>query len=125
MQANADSRSMNHRLCGLGVFLLVLGVGGYGGIKVAQARVHKTALWPSVPGRIVTSEVTTGVVKTGPVRQVNPVARIRYSYTVNGQRYEGDGQRVVPMLHTRPEGTPEELVARYPVGRIVTVYFDP
>jgi hypothetical protein len=116
---------MNVRMCGLGAVLLLLGVAGYGGVKWAEARADATARWPSVPGQIVTSEVSTALVKTGPVRRVSPVAKIRYAYTVRGQRYECDGLRVIPMLHSRPEGTPEELVARYPAGKNVAVYYDP
>ena len=125
MSSDSASRAMHARLCGLGVFLLVLGLAAYGGVQLAIARVNDTARWPSVSGRVVASEVSTAVVKTGPVRRFTPVANIRYTYSVEGQRYECEGGRVVPMLHFRPEGTPEELVARYPVGSSVTVFYNP
>ena len=116
---------MHKRLCVFGVVLLVLGAAGYGGARLAESRVEETAHWPTVPGRIVTSEVSTAVVKTGPVRRASDVANIRYAYSVNGRDFECDGLRVIPMLHVTPEGTPEELVRRYPVGRVVDVYYNP
>lgn len=121
MQSNSD-HGMNSRLCGFGVFLLVLGVAGYGGIKLAESRIEKTAHWPKVTGRIVTSEVATAIVKTGPVRRASDVATIRYAYSVGGREFVCDRERVVPMLHYKPDGTPEETVRRYPVGRSVDVY---
>ena len=125
MRSNSDSNAMNHRLCGVGGVLLLIGVAGYFGIRVAESRVHATARWPSVTGHIVTSEVSTATVKTGPVRRTSPIAKIRYAYSVNGQDLQSDGLRVVPMLHTTPEGTPEEIVDRYPVGKSVKVFYDP
>src|SRR5687767_12206907 len=99
MQPPSDSRALTTRLCGLGAVLLILSAGGYCGVKVGQARVDAVAQWPSVTGRVVTSEVSTGIVKTGPVRRGTRYATIRYTYSVKGERFESDGQRVVPMLH--------------------------
>lgn len=125
MHSTADSHTINHRLVGLGVLLILVGVAGYFGIKLGEARVNATAHWPAVTGHVEISELSTATVKTGPVRRTTPIAKIRYAYSVNGQRLECDGLRVVPMLHTNPEGTPEEIVARYPVGKSVKVFYDP
>jgi len=125
MQSDADSRAVTHRLNGLGILLLVVGVAGFGGLQVGKARIKAVAQWPSVSGQIVKSEVSTATVKTGRVTRTQPIAETRYSYSVEGKTYEGEFRRVVPMLHMKPEGTPEEIVSRYPVGRNVEVYFNP
>ena len=124
MQSNSDSRAMNHRLCGLGVLFILLGLVGYGVIQWAAGRIDATAKWPSVTGRIVTSEVDRGMSRTGRTWRYGDIANIRYAYTVNGQRYECEQLRMFPMLHSS-DGTPSELVARYPAGTSVTVYYDP
>ena len=128
MQSDADSRAVVHRLNGLGILLLVVGVAGFGGLQVGKARIKAVAQWPSVSGQIVKSEVSTATVKTGRVTRTQPIAETRYSYSVEGKTYESEFRRVVPMLHMKPEGTPEEIVSRYPVGetsRCTSVSRDP
>jgi hypothetical protein len=125
MAASSESRAFQHRLCGFGLFLVVLAAIGLAGLAVAKRRIAQTAQWPSVRGRIVTSEVTTTAVKTGRVFRESLVANTVYSYSVNGRNFRGDARRVVPMLHFETEGTPEEIVGKYPVGKSVTVYYDP
>lgn len=125
MSSNANDRAMNVRLCGLGFVLLAVGIAAYGGIGLGQSRIAATARWPKTSGRIVSSEVGMAVIKTGRVRRATDVANIYYTYTVDGREFKCDGLRVVPMFHPTPEGTAEELVRRYPVGRRVDVYYDP
>jgi hypothetical protein len=123
MQSNPNP--MYARLCGFGLFFLVGGVIASIGVMIGEARMNATETWPSVAGRIVVSEVSTATVRTGPVRRVEPIAKIHFAYSVNGRSYQGEGLRVAPMLHTEAEGTPTELVSRYPVGKAVEVYYDP
>ena len=125
MQSDSDSRAVTHRLNGLGILLLVVGVAGFGGLRVGKARIKAVAQWPSVSGQIVKSEVSTATVKTGRVTRTQPIAETRYSYSVEGKTYESEFRRVVPMLQMKAEGTPEEIVSRYPVGRNVEVYYNP
>jgi hypothetical protein len=125
MTSASESRAFQHRLCGFGLFLLFLGVVGMAGIQVAKRRIGQTAQWPSVKGTVVTSEVVTGTVKNGRTLIVSPHANTVYTFAVDGKSYRGEGRRVVPMLHFDTEGTPEEVVAKYPKGKAVTVYFDP
>lgn len=125
MAVTSESRALQHRLCGLGLTLVFIGGAGVGGLMVAQRRIAQTSQWPSVTGKIVTSEVVTGTVKNGRTLIVSPHAKADYSYAVNGKSYRGENRRVVSMLHFDSEGTPEQVVAKYPVGRSVTVYYDP
>ncbi len=125
MSATSESRALQHRLCGFGLFLLFLGVVGVAGIHVGKTRVNQVTQWPSTTGRIVTSELSTATVKTGRVLKVDAIAKIIYTYSINGKSYRSEGLRVVPMLHFTPEGTPQELLSKYPVGKSVKVYYDP
>lgn len=125
IMAASEARALQHRLCGFGLLLVFVGGAGIGGLQIAKRRIAQTSQWPSTSGKIVTSEVATGAVKNGRVLIVSPHAKTDYSYTVNGKSYRGEQRRVVPMLHFDTEGTPEQVVAKYPVGKSVTVYYDP
>ncbi len=121
-KAKKFSRNINLAVCGIAT--LVLGAVIFGAGVMGQSRVRQTAQWPSVTGRVVSSKVDTSVSRFGRITKIQPVARVVYAYSVNGVKYECDRRRVVPMFHTA-NGTPEEIVARYQVGTIVDVYFDP
>lgn len=125
MTPTSESRALQRRLCCFGLVLLFVGVLGVAGLQVAKQRVAQTAHWPSVKGQVVTSEVVTGAVKNGRTLIVSPHAKTVYTFVVNGKSYRGEGRRVVPMLHFDTEGTPEQVVAKYPKGKAVTVYYDP
>jgi hypothetical protein len=121
---SSNTRAMHVRLCQMGAGFFAAGLIGFLVLQVATARMNATAEWPSARGRIIGSEETTGVVKIGRSWRAQRMADVRYAYVVNGQRYEGDGFRVLPMFHLGDE-TPQEIVARYPVGMTVAVYYDP
>ena len=125
MKSDAKSLTPTQHLNAIGILLLIVGVAGFGGLQVGKARIQAVAQWPSVSGQMVKSEVSTSAVKAGRVTTIQPIAVTRYSYSVEGKTYEAEFRRVVPMLHRKPEGTPEEIVARYPVGRNVEVYYNP
>ena len=72
MAVTSESRALQHRLCGLGLTLVFIGGAGVGGLMVAQRRIAQTSQWPSVTGKIVTSEVVTGTVKNGRTLIVSP-----------------------------------------------------
>jgi len=125
MAVTSEARAFQHRLCGFGLFLLFVGVAGVAGLEVARRRIAQTAQWPAVKGQMVTSEVVTGTVKNGRVLIVSPHAKTVYTFSVDGKNYVGEGRRVIPMLHFDTEGTPEQVVAKYPVGKSVKVYYNP
>jgi hypothetical protein len=125
MNVTSESRALQHRLCGFGLLLVFAGAVGVGGLEVAKRRIAQTAQWPSVTGRIIKSQVATGAVKNGRTLIISDHADTIYTFTVNGKSYRGESRRVVPMLHFNTEGSPEEVVAKYAVGKSVTVYYDP
>ena len=125
MQSNSETRAIGRRCLIAGVIFLVAGIGAFLGMQMAKSYANRVGQWPSVTGKIVTSEIATvtGRFKYG--IRTSLVADIEYAYTVNGQDYQGEHLRLLPMLHMKPDGTPQELVARYPLGRSVEVYYDP
>lgn len=125
MNSNAESRQIGARCCVVGAFFVLLGIVAFCGGRRVQPYIDRVAQWPSVTGHIVTSKVSTATVRTGPVVRTSPIADIQYAYSVKGVDYRGEQLRPLPMLHMKPEGTPEELVNRYPDGRSVQVYYDP
>jgi uncharacterized protein DUF3592 len=125
MNSNSETRAIGVRCSLAGVLFLVLGIGGYVGMQMAQSHIDRVAEWPSVDGKIVTSEISTTTSWSKYGRRTTQVADIEYAYSVSGQNYQGEHLRLLPMLHMKSDGTPAELVARYPVGRSVQVYYDP
>ncbi len=125
MQSPSETRAIGSRCLIAGAIFLVLGCGAFIGMQMAQSYVDRAQQWPSVAGKIVTSEISTATTRYKYGIRTTLVADIEYAYSVNGQNYQGEHLRLIPMLHMKPEGTPAELVARYPVGRSVEVYYDP
>jgi len=89
----------------------------------ANSRIKETANWPTVAGRITTAEEDTVVSRTRRRTVSQRIAKIEYSYSVGGQKYECDGQRVVPMFHISEET--DDVLNRYRKGMGVTVYYNP
>jgi hypothetical protein len=125
MQSPSETRAIGTRCLMAGVIFLVLGILGFVCMHRAQSYIDRVAQWPSVDGKIVTSEITESTSWGKYGRRTSRFADIEYAYTVYGQNYQGEHLRLLPMLHMKSDGTLEELVARYPVGRSVQVYYDP
>ena len=124
MTSKSDTRAMGVRCCIAGVIFLLLGIAGFVGMQMASSYADRAQQWPSVDGKIVTSEVSTATSRFKYGVRTTLVADIEYAYTVNGEDFQGEHLRLLPMLHMQPGETPQELVARYPVGRSVKVYYD-
>ncbi len=82
----------------------------------ARRREPETDVWPSVEGKVFLSRE----VENHPHSGLGPSGRIRYSYTVDGKRYEGHRLRLFDH-HTDLHG----VSIRYPEGSTVCVYYDP
>ncbi|UCE25362.1 MAG: DUF3592 domain-containing protein [Candidatus Zixiibacteriota bacterium] len=74
--------------------------------------------WPTVPGVVTESEVVGD-------RAIRP--RVVYDYTVDGTIYRSESDLRVPMFGGRRKkyDVATKLVAKYPVGSQVTVYYQP
>jgi len=75
---------------------------------------QRTLSWPQASGKIVESRV-----EMQGVADDSTVARIVYSYEVNGTPFKGSRLGGTGMQ------TPHMLVEKYPVGATVQVFFDP
>ena len=87
----------------------------YGEYKLKQSRA--SVEWPTVPGRIVTSEVDSHTDDEG---QTSYSSDIEYVYTVKGIEYQSN----VVVLGGH-EYDVHQTVGRYPVGLTVEVSYDP
>jgi hypothetical protein len=125
MTPNSEYRQIGARCCIAGGLFVLLGIGAFCGGQWVQPYLKRVARWPSVSGKIAVSEVSTATVRAGRVVRSSLIADIRYDYSVEGTDYRGEQLRPLPMLHMKSEGTPEEIVSRYPVGLSVSVYYDP
>ncbi|MEM9346821.1 MAG: DUF3592 domain-containing protein [Planctomycetota bacterium] len=80
----------------------------------------RVAGWVAAPCVIMSSEVQT---HAGETREVYDIA-LRYSYTYEGNSYEGDRYRLYP-LRTSDRAAWQAIAGRYPVGSEQTCYVDP
>jgi hypothetical protein len=90
--------------------------------KKARAEKQASQTWPSTPGKIVTSRVELSSGRD----MATVYAKIVYEYQLRGRTYQCD------QVHSGDEffaqATREQtygLVDKYPVGREVTVYYNP
>ncbi|MFP2958437.1 DUF3592 domain-containing protein [Myxococcus sp. 1LA] len=80
----------------------------------------QTESWPSVQGTITRSEVEA--VRSN--KSTTYGLKVAYTYSVDGQHYEGSRARPA-MWRSGGRGFAEELVARYPLGATIPVYYRP
>jgi hypothetical protein len=108
-------------------FIPILIIGGivwYVYKQRQKARTVKQAsrTWPSTTGKIVKSRVELA----GGRDMATVEARIMYEYQVGGRQYQCDqihsGDKFFEMISKEET---YDLVDRYPVGREVTVYYNP
>lgn len=95
------------------IFLFVFGgVTALGGIKLIN-NARESLYWPKAEGIITQSFMDRD-------RHRRHYANIKYSFTVNGQKITGFQISAKEMNKSS-----EELLKEYPVGKKVTVYYDP
>lgn len=92
-------------------------------------QVKEAARWPSVQGKIVVSKSEQRDVETfdddeadGRGTEQRNFAKIVYEYTVRGQALRHDRVSIGEDLGNFEVA---ETIARYPVGKVVTVYYNP
>lgn len=107
---------------GTTVFLLVfvgvgIGLSLWGWSVLQNARVSQS--WPQTPGEIVSSRVRTDEDENG----TSYFGEVTFHYVVADSRYTSDNVSFGQYSGNRSHA--EEIVAKYPVGSQVTVYYDP
>ena len=84
--------------------------------------------WPSVTGTITSSRVISGNKSSGRghsrTSAVHYEIRVTYRYPVDGMYFTGNRIKINPDSTTIRKFAEEELLS-YPVGKTVTVYYDP
>ncbi len=86
------------------------------GAAIYWGFVQKQYKWTPIEGRIVESKVRGG----GP--SFRPY--VAYVYEFRGRSYRGD-HLISGQIYSNWPGPSERVIARYPVGLVVTVYVDP
>lgn len=77
---------------------------------------------PTVPGTVIHSDITESRGSKGSLRRR---ADIRYSYVVNGEELTGTRLRLSSIAFGDGSRQAQAAVAAFPVGKTVTVYYDP
>jgi hypothetical protein len=111
-------------LSAIAAVLIVSGLASlaFGALDALEAR--RMAAWPSIPGRVVTSESVTTQFRGRALRYA-PAARIVYEYTLGDTVFTSErvGVQTLAVESGSEEG--QRRLRDYPVGAAVTVYYDP
>lgn len=112
-------------VCG-GLFILAFGAAGVIAILSyvrSQKKSETCQKWALTPGTVVSSSIHQSTT----ISQDDPptyTPQIRYVYYVMGELYQGSRVFIGP-IPSRRRSQAEQIVARYPAGATVTVYYDP
>jgi hypothetical protein len=116
----AFSDFLNGWLLGTLFFGLVFGTFLSGALRGLQSR-----LWPAASGTVVETFVRecerTSESSTSPTLLYEPV--VRYTYEVNGEKRESRQIAFLVVLGSKEAA--EKVIAKYPEGAKVTVYYHP
>jgi uncharacterized membrane protein len=114
-----------------GIWIVYLFLAAFPGIIIfaivyKYIEVSRAARWPSTPGCIVVSTSQVREVRSGGPdsddTEPRNFARIVYEYTVGGRKLRHDRVSIGEDLGNFEVA---ETIARYPVGKMVTVYYNP
>jgi len=113
-----------------GIWFVYLVLAAFPGLIIFAAiykyiEVSEAARWPSAPGQVVVSKSETRHVKTGVNSgdtEPRNFAKIVYEYTVAGRKHRCERVSIGENLGNFEVA---ETIARYPVGKPVTVYYKP
>ena len=114
---------MNDILLYIGIFAaVVIGVLILA-VVVKLREVRGAQRWRTTTGKVIRSEVRAQKRRDMDDRErTRSVPFVGYEYTVDGRRFSGDRVSLAEII---PESDIESTLNRYPVGREVTVYFNP
>ena len=97
----------------------------YGTVRM-RLKAGQSHTWPTVMGTIVSSELESDVNRHPGHKPIETYsAAIRYAYEVGGKAYESDQIQLGGTSETSQPKEFERMVARYPEGKRVKVFYDP
>ena len=103
------------------VFILAGGiVAGFGVRNILNA--HESRNWPHTDGTIVYSEVER---RSGSKGGSSYSPGIKFQYSIQGQKYEGDIVAFGMKSVSAGRGFAERFVKKYPKGKDVRVFYNP
>ena len=103
------------------VFILAGGiVAGFGVRNILNA--HESGIWPHTDGTIVYSEVER---RSGSKGGSSYSPGIKFQYSIQGQKYEGDIVAFGMKSVSAGRGFAERFVKKYPKGKDVKVFYNP
>ncbi|MEZ6047917.1 MAG: DUF3592 domain-containing protein [Planctomycetaceae bacterium] len=97
----------------VGVFLFVTALREYSESKQSRS-------WPCVKGTILSSQVISNEYKSESIY----IPEFSYRYTVRQKTYTGERLKIVE-VHDRYKEVAEKLVAKFPAGKEVRVFYNP
>ncbi|MFO0945542.1 MAG: DUF3592 domain-containing protein [Planctomycetota bacterium] len=109
-------------ICAMFPALIIVAIG----VKLWEIR--QASQWPETTGKVVTSRVQAKRSKPGDGdydfddTEVENLPLVEYEFMVDGRKFRGNR---VTIGEKTSEFELEEILDRYPVGAIVTVYYDP
>lgn len=108
------------------IAVIIVGIAAvFGLIFYASGQKNKAAAgWPTVPGKVVSSEVQTLRSGGGGPNDLSFEPNVVYSYTVDGQTFSGNKVNFSAFRSTN-KAAPQKTVDRYLPGTEVTVHYNP
>ena len=103
-----------------GLILIPAAVVFLHGVRVVY-KANMSLRWPAAEGRVLSSGVEE---VTDEDSGVNGIPRIGYAYSVGSVSYFSTRRAFIPATVERLKKA-KEIVARYPVGKVVPVYYNP
>lgn len=109
-----------------GIGFLVLGVIWIPIAISAYVKVTASTNWPNVMGTITQSDIEKSLVRVKfQGMKESYKARVKYSYSVESRTYFGDKVALYTANASTDPALANGLVAKYPVGKSVQIYYDP
>jgi hypothetical protein len=114
-----------------GIWIVYLVLAAFPGLIIFAAiykylEVRRASLWPSVPGRVVVSMSEKRSIDTGGAdstdTEIRNFAKVVYEYKIATKTYRCDRVSVGENLGNFLVA---ETLAKYPIGKAVTVYYNP
>lgn len=114
---------MNEILLYVGIFAAVMIGALILAATVKMREVKGAQSWSTTIGRVTRSDVRAQKRRDMDNRErTQSIPAVEYEYTVNGKRFTGAR---ISLAETIPESEIESILNRYPLGKEVTVYYNP